>query len=53
MRIILNMNQWRHLKKIVTQGKAAERILSKPVEVTNNDVAIEIKDEEVTIILPD
>jgi len=53
MQITLTANQWQHLKKIVTQGKRSENALSKPVEISNADVSIEIKNDEVKIVLPD
>ena len=53
MEIVLTIAQWQYLKKIVAQGKRAETTLSKPVEVTNAKVGIEVETDAVTITLPD
>lgn len=53
MKIELTLAQWAYLKKIVTQGKRAETVLDKPIEVTNESVGIEIDTDAVTITLPD
>jgi len=53
MVITLTLAQWQYLKKIVVQGKAAEGTLSRPIEITNASVKIEIEADAVTITLPD
>lgn len=52
MEINLTIVQWKYLQKIVAQGKRAESALSVPIEVTNQDVAIEIEADRVKITLP-
>ncbi len=53
MKIVLTTAQWQALKKIVTQGKRAENSLTRPIEITNEIVGIEIETDAVTITLPD
>lgn len=53
MEIELTIAQWQYLQKIVVQGKRAESTLSKPIEVANENVSIEIEAEIVKITLPD
>lgn len=53
MIITLTQAQWEHLKGIVRQGARAESTLSKPIEIRNEHVAIEILEDEVKITLPD
>ncbi len=52
MEIILTIEQWEHLKKIVTQGRRSENMLSRPIEISNVNISIEIKADGVKIILP-
>lgn len=53
MKIILTLTQWQYLKKIVAQGRRSENALSRPIEISNADVSIEIDTDNVTITLPE
>lgn len=51
--IELSPEQWRDLKRIVSQGAHAERRMTAPIEIVNGDVSIDIKADEIKIILLD
>lgn len=53
MEIVLTPKQWEELKRIVAQGEAAERSLGKPIEVSETNTKIEIKETDVVINLTD
>lgn len=54
MEINLTAAQWAYLKKVVVQGKRLEMTLSKPLEITNADVKLDIDAAgDVKITLPD
>ena len=53
MKIKLTRVQWDRLVPIVSQGRRAELRLGLPVEITNGDQTIQIKEDEIKITLED
>lgn len=53
MEIALTRAQWEALMPLVRMGERAEQRLGLPIELDNGDQHIEIKKDEVKIILED
>jgi len=53
MEIELTRAQWVALMPLVRMGERAEQRLGLPIELDNGDQHIEIKEDEVKIILED
>lgn len=53
MQIVLTHAQWEAMMPLVKMGQRAEERLGLPIDLDNGDQHIEIKEDEVKIILED